>query len=184
MKPLLIGGLFIICFIFILTAPAMAEGGRFTVGGDVGAIYPIFNHNDTDKFEVDPALCYGTHIAYGVSDHASLKAGWLFAIQDVRIDGDEDITMMIQDIQLGGQWIIFTGSIRPMVFMGMSYYIINLEEPLKDDSNFGLHGGVGMEFFVTKRLSLGVLENTEYVFLNEFEYALSLSGLAFVNFTF
>lgn len=173
----------LICALFAATG-VLADGGRLTLGADCGVYYPVFAHNRQDTFTTSAAPIYGGHVAYGVSDHTEIRAGGLYTIQEVEIDDGEKVTMSLQDILLGVRWSILTGSIRPLAYLGASYYIINLEQPLQDESDFGIHVGTGMEFVLTKNLRLGVNGFGEYVLPHRFKSAFGLSALAFVNLTF
>jgi Outer membrane protein beta-barrel domain len=176
--------LWIACLLAISTGSALAEGGQLSLGGSAGICTPLFDHNKVDRFDVKPAGCYGGTIAYGVSEHTSLVAGWLYSIHNVRIDEGERRNMVLQDVTLGGRWAILTGQVRPLVMLGFSYMRINLDQPLDDETGLGAYGGIGMEFVITEHLRLGISQSAEYAWAPNFEKVVGLATLGFFNFVF
>jgi hypothetical protein len=175
---------FIVIAVFACPSFVFGDAGRLTIGAETGVYYPWFEYDGVDTFDGEISWSYGSHVSYGVSEHANIQAGWIFTIQDIDIGEDDTVTMIYQDVMLGVRWAILTGWIRPTVSLGGSFNIINLEEPLKDLTAFGPHIGAGMEFVATKNLSLGLIGYGEYMFGQKLVRAFGVHGLFFFNFTF
>ena len=174
---------FVALFVLACATVAMADGGRLTLGVDGGLYTPAFVHNRQDRFDTHAAGCYGGHLLYGVSDHTEIRVGGLVTRQDVEIDGGRSVDMVLQDIMLGVRWSVLTGPIRPLITLGGNYAIIKLDQPLQDESDFGMHAGLGMEFVLTRNLRLGVSAHGEYFLPIRFRRAWGLASLAFINIT-
>jgi len=166
-------------------APAAAQrSGRVDVAADVGMIWLRFDRSDVERFHTEPDLIYGGHFAYGVSDHVGLQVGMLHTQQDVDVGGREPNTMVIEEFYGLFNWNMLFGVFQPYVSLGFGYYLINVDPPLKDESDAGFILGVGLDALLTDHISLGLVGRYSYIFARDFDFARMIDALATVAFAF
>ncbi len=159
-----------------------ADGGHVSLGIDTGAFHPIIEADEELKSTV--SWLYGLHVSYGISEHANIQAGWSYTRGPLELEDGQVIGMGISNILIVSKWYILTGVYRPLVFGGISYYTMNFELPLEDETAIGPHLGGGMEFAITRFLGLGMAATGEYLFTNKLDWVIGVSGITFINFTF
>ncbi len=171
--------------LLLVAAPAWAQrGGRVSIVGNAGVLFPIMHHPTTQKFDASPALVSGALLNYGVSDFLGIQFGLLVNEQRVETGEDEHNTMTTQELVMQLRWNILTGSWQPYLSAGVDYYIISLDPPLNDESDPGLLAAAGLEMIFTDHISFGFVGRYSYIFVEHFDSGEMLSGLATLAFTF
>jgi opacity protein-like surface antigen len=173
--------------ILCLAGPAQAQrGGRVSLVALGGVLYPIMHHPSTDRFETRPALTGGAMINYGINDYLGVDFGLLLSEQRV-ITGDNDDdknTMTTQELLLQLRWNVLTGPWRPFLQAGVNYNVISLDPPLNDESDAGITMGAGVELIFTDHISFGLVGRYSNIFVEHFDSAEMVSGLATAAFSF
>lgn len=175
------------CALLLLTlaTPAAAQhGGRVSVVGNLGVLFPMMDHPQVAKFDAGPALLSGAMLNYGVSDLFGLQFGLLVSEQQIKTGGDEKNKMTLQEMVMQFRWNILTGLWQPYLTAGVNYYVISLDPPLDDESDPGVNFGGGLELIFTDHISFGVTGRYSYVFVEHFDAGAMASCLATLSFTF
>lgn len=184
----------IFCCVLVFCGNVFAEGGKISLGMDAGVFHPIIDAGEKATFETGLSLCYGLYLAYGVSDHANIQVQWIYTNQRMMID-DWKMNMQLSNLLIVSKWYILTGTFRPLVSAGISFYDIEFDavnnfavfyfdSPVQDDSAIGPHLGLGVELAINKHVGCGISANVEYIFTHALNSVIGLSGLLFFNFTF
>ncbi|NLH49813.1 MAG: porin family protein [Myxococcales bacterium] len=176
---------FLVLLLLLPPLPARAQrGGRVSILGNVGALWPQMEHQRTSRFDTPTALLTGALLNYGITDHAGIQFGLLSSEMRVRTDRNHDNTMTAQEIVTCFRWNVLTDLIQPYMLLGANYYIISLDPPLEDESDPGLIGGIGLEAVLTDHVSFGAVGRYSYLFADHFDSATMFSGLFTLAFTF
>ncbi len=143
---------------------------RLGLAGGVNiADLSVSNIVDGEKYESLNGAIGGMVIEYGITDRFSLYARPQFAAKGAHISGGEegntDISLSYLELPLGVKFILLPDDFKPYVIGGIAYatntnaettrgdHTNDIKENVKD-SDFLLNIGLGIEFGVTKELSL------------------------------
>ncbi|MDP8224191.1 MAG: outer membrane beta-barrel protein [Candidatus Lernaella stagnicola] len=171
--------------IVLLASPVAAQrGGRVSIVGNAGVVWPIMHHPSTERFDTHAALLSGALLNYGISDWLGLQVGLLLSEQRVETDRDENNTMTTQELVMQLRWNVLTGLWQPYLTAGANYYVVSLDPPLDDESDPGMVFGAGVELIFTDHISFGLTGRYGYIFMEHFDSGEMVSGLATLAFTF
>jgi opacity protein-like surface antigen len=144
--------------------PATADYNKFSVV--LGAGVRNFTGDTDDVYKlVNLTFCLDLGFRFIRSVEVFLHTDFLIAKGNLTIS-EEETTITIIPIEVGGRYLIGTSSFCPYVGAGLGFYLINEENPIGtvNESGLGFFAEAGLKYLLGKSISIDA--KLKYVILS------------------